>query len=285
MGVLVRTSGLMVLGVALTCACAKGADVEGIDEEVDADGGAPDGSVVPRGDGGPAEGGDASFGDAGDACADALTKITFDFESGAQGFTHGNSDDMTTPAWDYDEWSLGTSTVGSACKSGNCFGAKLAENYVQCHRGYLSSPPIDLSACKGRKIAIVFHHAYAYWTGTYASQTWADGGVFEVSADGNAWQVPSGTYPGQVKINPDRGPLYACANATGFGVNGKPGFIGKQVATLRTEIQLPASVVTDKMRFRFSTAAGVSTATTNAAASRVNTDFGWRIDDISFVPK
>ena len=31
--------------------------------------------------------------------------------------------------------------------------------------------------------------------------------------------------------------------------------------------------------------AGVSTATTNQATSRNNTDFGWRIDDVGFVAK
>ena len=162
---------------------------------------------------------------------------------------------------------------------------QLTKNYVQCTRGYLLSPPIDLSACSGRTVSLVFQHSYAFWTGSYLGTTYSDGGVVEVSADGTSWAVPPGTYPGTLKINPDRGLSYACYSPTTFGVNNKQGFVGKQATTVKAELTLPAAAITDKMRVRFSTGAGVSTATTDQNMSRNNTDFGWRIDDVGFVAK
>jgi transglutaminase-like putative cysteine protease len=70
---------------------------------------------------------------------ETLTAIFFDdFESGAQGWTHGGA---------YDEWELGNPSYGPAdVHSGdNCWGTDLDdtyENYADC---WLKSPPIDLT--------------------------------------------------------------------------------------------------------------------------------------------
>lgn len=216
---------------------------------------------------------------------EALAKISFDFESGAAGFTHGISDGVSAGSWPFDPWALGTASVGTACKSGKCFGAELTQKYAQCQRGYLLSPAIDLSACMGRTVALVFEHAYGFWTGSYGGQTWFDGGVVEVSGDGATWSLPQGTFAGTVKINPDQGASYTCVQSNAFGVHGKSGFTGKQAVTAKAELTLPSSVVTDKMRVRFSSASGVSSQTTDADTSRSATDFGWRIDDVGFVVK
>jgi hypothetical protein len=231
---------------------------------------------------------DAPSSDGGEACAAALAKIAFDFEAGPQGFTHAISDGVAPPPdWPFDPWSHGSATSGTPCKAGKCFGAELTKNYAQCQRGELVSPPIDLSACNGRSVSLVFQHAYAYWTGTYGGQTWFDGGVVEVSGDdGATWVVPQGTYPGTVMINPDRAGGYECVQKNGFGVHGKQGFVGKQTTTTRAELALPANVVgASKVRVRFSVASGVSSSTTSPDGSRNATDFGWRVDEIGFVAK
>jgi hypothetical protein len=282
---------LLALVVA-GAACAKGADDESLTY---GEGGTPDptdaGSTVPTPDaGGPVDGspGDAAT-DASDACSAALSKIRFDFEAGAQGWTHGNSDGVGPPTiWPFDPWLSGTATKGTACKSGNCFGTDLTRNYAQCHRGFVMSPPIDLSACTGRAVSVVFQHAYGFWTGLWNAQTWFDGGVVEVSANGTTWLVPAGPYPGTVKINPDKNQglsTYQCVSPNAFGVHNKQGFVGQQVATVKAELAIPAAAITATTRLRFSTAAGVSSQVSTADDSRPLTDFGWRIDDVGFVVK
>ncbi|CAN5924646.1 hypothetical protein BH11MYX4_BH11MYX4_62580 [soil metagenome] len=274
--------------VLLGAACAKGAEDESLDQ---GEGGAgpladaqPD---VATADAGEVDAARDAVADApGDACTAALAAITFDFEAGAQGWTHGNSDGVGPPTvWPFDPWLQGAATKGTACKSGRCFGTDLTQNYAQCHRGFVVSPPVDLSACKGRAVSLVFQHAYGFWTGAYAGQTWFDGGVVELSGDGTTWQVPTGPYPGTVKINPDRGLSYACVSKNAFSVHDKQGFVGQQAATVRAELLVPPSAITATTRIRFSTAAGVSSDSSTADSSRPFTDFGWRIDDVGFVAK
>jgi len=288
MGVFVRSA--LVAIVVLGAACAKGTDAEvGGDVDPDAGPGDPqDGSVLPQKDSGdPVDSSapDAAV-DASDACTEALAKVAIDFESGAVTFTHGASDNITVPpdpTWPYDPWAQGTSSVGTACKSGKCLGTELTKNYAQCHRGYAMSPAIDLSACKGKPIALVFEHAYG--TGSYGGQTWFDGGVVEVSGDGTTWTLPQFTFPGTVKINPSQTASYECVHSNAFGVHNKAGYVGAQTVTTKVELPLPATAVTDKMRIRFSTAAGVSSQTSSPEGSRSATAFGWRIDNIGFVAK
>lgn len=286
--VLVRASLVALLVVA--GACAKGAEDESLTL---GEGGTPEPTdarvdvSVPDGGGDPLDASpvDAAL-DASDPCSDALAKIRFDFESGAQGWTHGSSDGVSPPpVWPYDPWLQGAATKGTACKAGKCFGTDLTQNYAQCHRGFVMSPPIDLSACKGRSVSLVFQHAYGFWTGMYNGQTWFDGGVVEVSADGTTWQVPAGPYPGTVKINPDRTATYACVQKDSFGVHNKPGFVLQQATTVPASLAIPAALITATTRVRFSTASGVSSQNTTADSSRPFTDFGWRIDDVGFVVK
>jgi hypothetical protein len=227
---------------------------------------------------------DAADAAVADPCAEALAKITYDFESGAAGWTHATSDGATG-SWPFDPWATGTASVGTACKAGKCFGTELTQNYAQCQRASLSSPAIDLSKCGGKTVALVFQHAYSFWTGSYGGSVWFDGGVVEVSGDGTTWAVPQGTYPGTVKINPDRTASYACVLPNGFGVHNKQGFVGAQSSTTKAELTLPSSAITATTRIRFSFASGVSSQTTNADSSRGSTAPGWRIDDVGFVMK
>lgn len=283
LGISVVTSAVVVLG-----ACAIGSEASTGDTD---DSGKPPltlDSAAPQ----PVEAGahDATTtSDAADAatldpCAEALAKITYDFESGASGWTHATSDGATG-SWPFDPWATGTASVGTACHTGKCFGTELTQNYAQCQRASLTSPPVDLSKCTGKTVALVFQHAYSFWTGSYGGSQWFDGGVVEVSGDGSTWTVAQGTYPGTVKINPNRTASYACVLPDGFGVHNKQGFVGVQAATVKAELTLPGSAVTATTRIRFSFASGVSSQTTNADTSRGSTAPGWRIDDVGFVSK
>ena len=285
----VTSAALGIAVVGLLAACAVGSDAE-------ADGTSDGGSTVtesgarPVKDAAPPDPPDSTVADAApdalamDPCATALAKITYDFESGAGGWTHAVSDGATG-SWPFDPWATGTASVGTACKSGKCFGTELVKNYAQCQRGAVSSPPIDLSACTGRTVALVFQHAYSFWTGSYGGSVWFDGGVVEVSADGSTWQVPTGSYPGTVKINPDRGASYACVLPSAFGVHNKQGFVGVLTTTGKAELTLPTSAISATTRLRFSFASGVSSQTTDPDSSRGATAPGWRIDDVGFVMK
>ena len=276
--------------VAVLAACAVGSDAE-------TDGTSDSGSSALEGggpgalkDSAPPDPGDSSVADAtpdapvADPCATALAKITYNFESGAAGWTHAVSDGATG-SWPFDPWATGAASVGTACKAGKCFGTELVRNYAQCQRAALTSPSIDLSACTGKTVALVFQHAYSFWTGSYGGSVWTDGGVVEVSANGSTWQVPTGTYPGTVKINPDRGASYACVLPNGFGVHNKQGFVGVLTTTGKAELTLPPSTIGATTRLRFSFASGVSSQTTDADSSRGATAPGWRIDDVGFITK
>lgn len=290
-----RVLSVISIGAAILVACAVGSEAENL-PETDSDAGRVDtgtGSIVPPGDSGGEDPIDGSVADAktdsapADACSAALAKITYDFEAGASGWTHAVSDgaDGSGTSWPYDPWLTGTASVAPACKAGKCFGTELTKNYAQCQRGHLLSPVVDLSACAGKTVALVFQHAYSFWTGSYNGTTWFDGGVVEASSNGTTWQALTGTYPGTVKINPDRGASYACVLSTSFGVNNKQGFVGVQTTTAKAELTIPASAISKTTRIRFSFASGVSSQVTNADSSRASTAPGWRIDDVGFVAK
>lgn len=283
-------AAVIALVAAAVAACAVGSDAGSADGEGDAGSGGAD-AAGPTKDSAPVEQVDSSVADAAlpdapapDPCATALAKITYDFESGAGGWVHAASDGATG-SWPFDPWVTGTASVGTACNAGKCFGTELTRNYAQCQRASLSSPAIDLSACAGKTVALVFQHAYAFWTGSYGGSTWFDGGVVEVSGDGSTWQVAQGSYPGVVKINPDRGSSYACVLPSSFGVHNKQGFVGVLGTTAKAELTLPSTAITATTRIRFSFASGVSSQTTDADSSRSATAPGWRIDDIGFVMK
>ncbi|AKU95856.1 hypothetical protein AKJ09_02520 [Labilithrix luteola] len=285
-------SGSLVLGV-LAVGCAEGATDATDGEDFDA-GRAVDAATsakpVEAGPGEPDAKADASKNDKDASsnpdspCAKALAAIMFDFESGAQGWTHGISDGVAPPpAWPYDPWALGIASAGTKCASGVCFGTELTKNYAQCQRGFLASPSIDLSACTGQSVSLVFEHAYAF---ADINATTRDGGVVEVSGDdGASWQLAKGTYPGMVAINPSRPGGYQCTQPSSFGVNGKQGFVGSQPSTTKVSLELPSTAVSAKTRVRFSFASGVTSSTVDPDASRAATDFGWRIDNVGFATK
>ncbi|MDF2698437.1 MAG: hypothetical protein K0S65_6821 [Labilithrix sp.] len=290
MGVMVRRLGSRVLPAlapvlvaAIGGACAQGSDADPGDGNPDAanleastaaprdaSGTEPD----PEDDGGTMDGGGT-----GVACAAALDDAKWDFEANDQGWTHVVSDNAEgTVQWPFDPWTRGTSTT-MPCPDGKCWGSELAQNYAQCQRGELISPQIDLSACSGEKVKLVFRHAYAFWMN---GPTWFDGGIVELSKDdGATWQVPSATYPGTLKIRSSLG-LNACVLPDQFHVDAKTGFTGAQTAPSAFEIEVPAGYLTTKLRVRFSQASGISSG---SGEGRNGTAAGWRIDDVHFAVK
>ncbi len=218
----------------------------------------------------------------GSACHAALATARFDFESGADGFSHAGMDGVTSWSWTIDPWEIGAPSAFD-CPDGNgCAATTLDDNYAQCQRGELRSPAIDLSACRGQAIALVFDHSYAFWRGEWASDTWSDGGIVEVSTDGVTWHTPSeSSMPGTVWINPNRGPSYSCLEQDNFYVYGHSGYVGSSdgVRTERLALDVDLNA---PFYVRFAFASGVSSETTDETASRLYTGAGWYVDAIRF---
>jgi len=121
--------------------------------------------------------------------------MVFDFESGAQGFSHGALDG------DADPWQLGD-PLDQTCLSGTaCFATTLSGNYANCLSAELVSPVVDLSVCLDEPLTVelVFHHHYRFQA--LDSGSWRDGGAVQLSSNsGLTWQdvAPSQVYEGSI---------------------------------------------------------------------------------------
>jgi hypothetical protein len=219
----------------------------------------------------------ASEASAPTTCAGALALAQYTFDDGPQGWTHGISDGQTG-TWPYDPWTQGVATNKSpACPSGSCFGAELTENYAQCQRGYLLSPPLDLSTCAGQDLHLNFQQGYVFWD----DGTFFDGGVVFVSADGGAtWTALSDGVPGTVVIQQNID-TYQCTDSANFEVDGMPGYTGSSATGADTvQLTIPSALVTARTLIKFSMGSGVSSPTDDAGTSRLYTGSGWRIDNV-----
>jgi hypothetical protein len=222
------------------------------------------------------------------ACQASLASAKFDFESGAQGWTHAVMDDAQAeaPSWPFDAWGQGAAGNTLGCHNGACFATSPVENYVQCGRAELRSPAIDLSKCaSASSVTITFQHAWHFWTGSYGGTTWFDGGIIEISGDGGqTWQAASGAATnGTIKINPSRGAFdeYACVLPDAFHVDGKTGFTGASSGWQAGSVDVPAALRTSHFMIRFAYGAGVSSATSDSDASKAHTGPGWHVDDVA----
>jgi hypothetical protein len=242
----------------------------------------------PGPDDGDAAVADAAARDTGtmpSACQVRLATINYDFNADAQGFTSVNLDGQTGTAWPFNPWSHGVAANGAACRSGSCFAAELTQNYAQCQRGALVSPPIDLTACSPEATTkLSFYHTFDFKKFTYAAVSYADGGIVELSGDGGAtWQLATpATSNGTVSINPNQGGSYACLDPNNFTVNGKAGFVGLSASFTQAVVEIPKALRTANFRVRFAMGSGVTSQTTSATSSRASTGKGWRIDDMAF---
>jgi hypothetical protein len=219
------------------------------------------------------------------ACQASLAAAKFDFESGAQGWTHLVMDDAQpeNPSWPFDAWGEGAAGNTLGCHTGSCFATSPTENYVQCGRAELRSPAIDLSKCaSAASVTVTFQHAWQFWTGSYGGTIWFDGGIVEISGDGGqSWQAASGlTTNGTIKINPARG-QYACVLPDAFHVDGQAGFTAASSGWQSGSVAVPAALRTSQFMIRFAYGAGVSSATSDPNASKAHTGPGWHVDDIA----
>lgn len=282
--------GSLGVSLLLAAACAQGTTADdGFVAVPDGDGGKEPSRISTPGPSDPANP-DGAGTDGGSnpnvspACKAALESARFDFDTTAQGWTTKISDGVTQSQdsdWPFNPWTHGNSSYKTACAAGQCWGAELSQNYAQCQRGEIVSPKIDLSACKGQSVTLTFKHAWAFWD----DGTNFDGGIVEVSSnDGGSWQVPTGTYPGTLKI---RGAAFglSCVDSGKFHIHNKPGFTKKQPTTSTFEVAIPDALLTDSVRVRFSSGSGINYNGTSATTSRNATDFGWRVDDVAFVAK
>jgi hypothetical protein len=257
-----------VAAVFLTCCATAGPggadDVDGVDGGVTED---------------AAEQGDAR--NVNTACAAALADLSYDWEDGAQGWTHGPMPEVDPPpvSWTFDHWERGNATLG--CNGGTgCWATNLDGGYVQCGRGYLRSPVMDLSACADTDVEVVFSHTYDFWVGDWDGQTWYDGGLIELTTDGINWIPALQTFPGTIRINPDMGSSYECVEPQNFHVHNKPGYIGTSGGWQEAVIPIPAHLRTTTFQLRFAYSAGVSYPTSSEGLSEENSGPGWYIDDL-----
>jgi hypothetical protein len=269
--------GLCLLA-AWGCATGQMGDDDGPGDQ-------PDGSVTPGFDASPSP--DAQVGPS-EACVAALAAAAFDFEGGPSGWNHNLMPEIagTDVDWNFDDWEQGTATnVGpAACNGGTgCWGTRLDNNYIACQRAFLRSPPIDLTECAGESLELGFYHYYDFWAGEWDTQSWFDGGLVELSADGTGWTAPPGIdYPGTIAINPSKG-SYECIESDSFYVHGKPGFVGGSGGWELVQIPIPAELVAAGFQIRFSYSSGVILQDDTQNANDFS-NAGWYIDDLAVAP-
>lgn len=218
-------------------------------------------------------------------CGAALTSLSWDFES-AGVFSHDAIDGYSgDPEWPFDEWQRGTPSGPGpgACHGGSqCWGTYIAGNYINCERAMLTTPVVDLSACAGTNVKLVFWHWFNFWTD--ASGPWFDGGLVEFSGDGGAtWTQSGATYPGTIAINGSDGFGLSCLSQNSFYVDGKGGYVQTSPGWQEVDIAIPASLRTATFQARFAYSTGVVYPTTDQNTSRQNANPGWYIDDVAIV--
>lgn len=222
-------------------------------------------------------------------CQAAIARIAFGFEAGNEGWWHAEADGTAGPDQDghgVDPWARGNASVGTACHDGACFGTALMDNYRECQAGHLVSPPLDLSACAGQDVVLLFEHAYSFATGGTAGADWYDGGFVEVSADGHTWsQAAADGYTGTLAPR-ENGGATTCGLPTHLA--GQSAFVGEQTATTTARITIPREMVGPSTYVRFTMVSGrarVETANWDETRYLTTAYWGWRIDDVRLEPQ
>jgi len=198
-------------------------------------------------------------------CADAAW--TFDFESGAQGFSHDTLQDG-----DPDPWERGEPSE-QPCSSGeNCWATALDGDYDQCTSAALVSPVFDLSTCADDPLDVVLRFQHHYVFQEMLFDTYRDGGLLQLSSDGgDSWQDadPSPGYEGEIAGDyggpcNDLEPEIAGHDAWSEAI--PDGDWAEVTVTLDDELK------TDGFRFRFL-----------FGSDRTWQETGWVIDDVELV--
>ena len=221
-----------------------------------------------------------------DACARALAAANYDFESGPQGFSHDVSDGTVAPDWPLDPWEHGRATSGpGACFEGRqCWATDLDDNLTQCQRAELISPVVDLSACAGRNVTLVFDHWYDFWAGQDDfGDIYYDGGLVEMAPQGRDFAPLGGgaDYPGEINISPSAGFGYDCLDPDAFHVDRLPGYVQQSGGWEEARLALGADAGRFTLRWAFAT--GANAQTFDPIESQLYEPPGWYIDHVRFV--
>ena len=193
---------------------------------------------------------------------DECEGLQFQFDQGADGFTHAASDE----AFD-DPWELGEPD-GERCYSGDsCWNTRLDGDYGDCEAGYILSPTIDLSACADpdQRVVVQFWHLYRFEEAS--SDTLWDGGLVQFSDDdGSTWRdtSPDPAYDGIIEGN------YGECGATPE-IDGHEAWSEIIRGDSWTQVQIPVSADYRTAEFRIRFLFG---------SDRAVTDTGWYIDDV-----
>ena len=215
--------------------------------------------------GGPAD--DDDTGGTDDDSADGpcgAVEVSYDFESGDEGFSHGAPDS----GFD-DPWELGAPAFESCHSGESCWATDLGGMYGDCEAGELLSPMLDLSACSGSDATVTlrFWHLYRYEVGMMA---YYDGGAIQLSTDGgDNWLdvSPEPSYTGPITGTYDEcGASPSINNHLGWSEI-IPGDTWSEAS-----VDLGESYRVDDLQFRFL-----------FGSDRGEVDEGWYVDDIEIV--
>jgi hypothetical protein len=191
--------------------------------------------------------------------------VAYDFETGAQGFTHAPTDGISGD----DPWAVGKPS-GATCHGGTkCFATSLSSGgYSDCQTAELVTPTVDLTACAAspKAVTLTFWHYFLFEPPS--GSTWWDGGVLQLSSDnGGSWVDVTTSAPYQGKI---KGSYSGCNPVP--DISGKTGWSGPIPggAWAQVTVALPAQyrVAGFKARWLF-------------GSDEATTDRGWLIDDVT----
>lgn len=203
----------------------------------------------------------------GNSCSDACSQISasYDFEAGAQGFTHAPTSSIASD----DPWARGTPT-GVTCHGGTkCWATVLGTaGYTDCQTAELVGPALDLSACAGspRTVTLSFWHYYKFEP--QSQSKWWDGGALQLSSNGgSSWQdvTPTPAYQGAIN-----GSYGSCSPTPAIG--GHQGWSGAIPggAWVKVSVDVPAAYRVSGFKYRWL-----------FGSDAASTDRGWFIDDVA----
>lgn len=161
-------------------------------------------------------------------------------------------------------WACGEPTSGPAMADGGVWATNLDGNYNNNESSYLRSPPIDLTACgAGEGVEMRVYH----WFDFEGSASNADGGIVQISGNGNNWTT----------IEPTSGTLYVPSplSAAVNPPNGIPGFSGNdpdEGTWVQSNFDVSDYAGAGNLQIRFVFGSDVS-----------STRAGWYIDRVEFV--
>jgi hypothetical protein len=200
------------------------------------------------------------------ACVDPCTAVqySYNFESGAQGFTH----DPTSGIAGDDPWALGTPSAKPCHGGTKCWATGLSSGYSDCQMAELLSPALDLSACAGSPMTVTLSFWHYYKFESNSGSTWYDGGALQISSNnGGTWVDVTPTPGYQGVIN---GTYGSCTPTP--DIKGHQGWSGTIPGGAWTKVTLTLGAQYRVATFRFRWLFGADDDVSQT---------GWLIDDVA----